>query len=158
MAILKHTTKIVAGFFIVLSFAAYASECESIPAAVLIHDWVGELPKQAELQIYKGDSKFIDKKKSVIERKNIEFYQPKPEYLPTLEIDFSELESTRLPINADFILVIDNKIEYRFSEIEPPIKRFGCPVRGKVNGCEFGGNIPTMSTNLKCGKRISQSK
>ncbi|WP_164521404.1 hypothetical protein [Iodobacter ciconiae] len=45
-----------------MTFAAHASECESMPAAILIDHWIGELPKQAELQIYKGDSKFIDKK------------------------------------------------------------------------------------------------
>ena len=59
MATLKHTTKIVAGIFMAISFAVHASECESIPAAISILGWIGELPKQAELQIYKGDSKFI---------------------------------------------------------------------------------------------------
>ncbi|MFC7419212.1 hypothetical protein ACFQNF_04915 [Iodobacter arcticus] len=62
MSGLKQITMTVAGIFMAMTFLAHASECESIPAAVLIHDWVGELPKQAELQIYKGDSKFFDKK------------------------------------------------------------------------------------------------
>ncbi|AZN35340.1 hypothetical protein [Iodobacter ciconiae] len=137
-----------------MTFSANASECESIPTLILIHEWIGELPKQAELKIYKGDSKFFDKTKSTIEKNNIRFYQPKPEYLPTLEIDFSELKSTRLPINSDFILVIDNKDEYRFSEIEPPIKRLGCPISGKVNDCSFQRNSPVMAAKFKCGKQI----
>ncbi|AZN35342.1 hypothetical protein [Iodobacter ciconiae] len=141
-----------------MSFSTYASECESIPAFVMIYGWIGELPKKAELKIYKDDGKFIDKKNSLIENNNIRNYQYKPEYPPTLEIDFSELKSTRLPVDANFILVLDNKIEYRFSEIDPPLKRLGCRLRGKVNACSFQGGSPVLSAEFKCGNKITKKE
>ncbi|AZN35349.1 hypothetical protein [Iodobacter ciconiae] len=97
-------------------------------------------------------------KKSVIEKNNIKFYQPKPEYLPTLEIDFAELKSTRLPVDANFILVLDNKIEYRFSEIDPPLKRLGCRLRGKVNTCSFQSGVSVMTAEFKCGNKITKKE
>lgn len=154
MAILKLKNKIVAIFVVMIAFPIHANECKSIPTAILIDDWIGDSPKKAELQIYKADNKFIEKTKSAMEYKDIQLYRSNSDNLPTLRVDFSELKSDKLPINSDFILILDDKIEYRFSEIEPPIMRFGCPISGKVNDCSFQRNSPVMAAKFKCGKQI----
>lgn len=126
-------------FFILLtalSSSCGAGECSrDFDGELLVSDWSGDPPKSALLEQYRAKSNFENPENIYSE----EFF---------VSIDVNEcgrrylrvrfVGHERLPIDRDYRLVLDRKIEFRITDIVPTNKRaWGCPLdSAKVNGRE----------------------
>ena len=106
---------------------------------------VAPLPRKIVLYRYKKGSNF-----SILERIydsgfKAEMWQREPNLLLTLQ-------GEKFPINADYKLVLDDKIEYRISELIPGIEAQGCGLYSKINQCSNIYSSYNMMFDSNCAE------
>ena len=102
---------------------------------LLVSDWSGDPPKSALLEQYRAKSNFEKPENTFSEGffGSIDVNESGRRYL---RVRFVGHE--RFPVDRDYRLVLDRKIEFRITDIVPTNKRaWGCPLEtAKVNGRE----------------------
>ncbi|WP_341677604.1 hypothetical protein [Niveibacterium sp. SC-1] len=120
----------------------------------LVRDWSGELPKTGFLERYKKGSGFRaaeDRLDEGLITEKVVSESGKPYlrvYFQTREI---------LTTKADYRLVLDNRLEFRISEIVATGSgAWGCPLESaRVNECQANANA-VISFDRKCGSPVQK--
>ena len=131
--------------------SCYSEKCLFVKNEFTIDNWNGSAPKHGVLYRYKKGSNF-----SVLEQKNeddfyAEISSPDLGYPPYLIVRFTGYK--KLPTNADYKLVLDNKIQYRFYGLKPGYVEQACLFSGgKVNQCDINNGM--LSATSSCGEPV----
>jgi hypothetical protein len=143
-------------FITILSIAgcAFAPEkCKTIQNRVVILDWDDNIPKSAILYRYRKDSNFKDLQQVSVNNFQATIDSSKKNKTPTLLLKF--LDYSGFALDSDYKLIVDNKIEYKISDIEPGDLAKGCGIpAGKVNQCKINYNN-SFSFQKKCSVDVS---
>jgi len=129
----------------------YPERCSFVKSEFMIENWKGSVPKHGILYRYKKGSNF-----SVLEQRseddfNAKISTPDLGYPPYLIVHFTGYE--KFPTNADYKLVLDNKVEYRAHDLKPGYAKYGCRFyEGKINNCDITGGM--LSVPESCGKPV----
>ncbi|WP_156455122.1 hypothetical protein [Janthinobacterium sp. B9-8] len=118
---------------------------------IMIFDWVASPPKSLTLFRYERNTNYKNILQVSSDNYSKELRHNVENKTPTLLVRFSDYLPLGMPIKNDYKLVIDEKIEVIFSNVQNSRPNTGCQIMsGKANQCEidFGGS--RLSTDMKC--------
>jgi hypothetical protein len=152
MVILKQAIEIALFGMVFTSLAiADDSRCSNVSNEIMIFDWVAPPPKSLALFRYEKNTNYKNILQVSSANYSKELLHNVENKTPTLLVRFSDYLPLGMPINSDYKLVIDEKAEVVFSNIQNSRPTTGCQIMsGKANQCEieFGGS--RLNTEMRC--------
>ncbi len=150
MATLKHINRAALIIFSILSTSCTTTEdCPNFGADMLINHWDTPLPRHAQLFQYKKNSNF-----TVLEKKfgPSDMSGPRVDTKGMRYIQVSPPSGSITPVNADYKLIIDGKLEFKITDIVSTGRApLGCPLKSaRVNACEADA-FRSINFDKSCG-------
>jgi hypothetical protein len=155
MATSKFVSRVVVFVFLLIS-AGKSSACAFFEAGFVVTNWASSVPSQIVVYQYKKGSGFSLLEKSFSDWSVIGGFSDRAgsRYISISPI-VEKMEWT-LPVDADYLMVVDNKIEFRFSNIVSAGRIAGrCPLKSAaINSCEIKSS--RLVFDMGCGAPFLQ--